>query len=181
MEAQDQESLSVEEGFSVQRPIVGSLVHAYVVCPRKAWLMSRQICPDEDNIHLQIGRLIQSQAYCRERKEVHLGHLAIDLVRRDGKNLVVAEIKKSSRAVDASRMQLAFYLYELKQMGLKAEGELLFPKERQREILILDADLEADVEALKRRIAALILQPSPPEPSKIKFCGKCAYNEFCWA
>jgi CRISPR-associated exonuclease Cas4 len=161
--------------------VLGSHVQAYMVCLRQVWLMSRQICPDEDNIHLQIGRLIQSQAYCRERKEVHLGHLAIDLVRRGGRNLVVAEIKKSSRAHEACRLQLAFYLYELKQMGLEAEGELLFPEERRRELLILDAALEAEVEALKKRIAALILQPSPPEPTKIKFCGKCAYSEFCWA
>lgn len=48
--------------------IVGSLVQAYSICPRQAWLMSRQITPDEDNVYLQLGRLIQSQAYSRERK-----------------------------------------------------------------------------------------------------------------
>ncbi|HIE12670.1 MAG TPA: CRISPR-associated protein Cas4 [Desulfotomaculum sp.] len=161
--------------------LIGSHVQAFMVCPREAWLMSRQICPDEDNVYLELGRLVQRQSYSRERKEVHLGHLALDLVRRGGKNLVVAEIKKSSRAETAARMQLAFYLYELKQMGIEAEGELLFPQERYRERVVLDDALAAAVEELKRQIRALILRPVPPPPVRIKFCGKCAYNEFCWA
>ncbi|MGQ9512233.1 CRISPR-associated protein Cas4 [Thermodesulfitimonas sp.] len=162
-------------------PIIGSLVHAYVVCPRKAWLMSRQICPDEDHIYLQLGRLIQSQSYSRERKEIHLGHLALDLVRRGGQNLVVAEVKKSSRAVAAARMQLAFYLYELRQMGLAAQGELLFPEERRREPLVLTDALAAEVAALKQKIQALLCQPVPPPPTRIPFCTRCAYSDFCWA
>lgn len=180
METQGQRSLSLEEAIPVP-PIVGSLVHAYVVCQRKAWLMSRQICPDEDHVYLQIGRLIQSQSYSRERKEVHLGHLSLDLICRGGQNLVVAEVKKSSRALEAARMQLAFYLYELQEMGIEAEGELLFPEERRRERLILDENLSRQVENLKIRILALICRDQAPPPEKIRFCGKCAYAEFCWA
>ncbi|PTQ52611.1 MAG: CRISPR-associated RecB family exonuclease Cas4a [Brockia lithotrophica] len=108
--------------------VIGSYVQAFLICPQQVWLMSRQICPDEDHELLQIGRLIQSRSYARERKEVHIEHLALDLVRRAGKNFVVAEVKKSSRA-EAAWMQQAFYLYELKQMGLEAEGE-----ERERSI-----------------------------------------------
>lgn len=161
--------------------VLGSLVQAYTVCPRQAWLMSRQICPDEDHIYLQLGRLIQRQSYSRERKEIHLGHLALDLVRRGGQNLVVAEVKKSSRAASAARMQLAFYLYELRQMGLEAQGELLFPEERRREPLVLTEALAAEVTALKQKIQALLLQPAPPPPARIPFCTRCAYSDFCWA
>lgn len=161
--------------------VVGSLVQAYHICPRQAWLMSRQICPDEDNVYLQLGRLIGAQSYGRERKEVRLEHLNIDLVRRGGRDFVVGEVKKSSRAREAARMQLAFYLYELREMGIEAEGELLFPEERRRERLILDENLSRQVENLKARILALIGQDKAPLPEKIRFCGKCAYAEFCWA
>lgn len=41
--------------------ITGSLVQAYTVCPRQAWLASRQICPDEDNVYLALDRLIDQQ------------------------------------------------------------------------------------------------------------------------
>lgn len=175
------DSLLTSEIYLPPRPVVGSLIHAYLICPRKTWLMSRHISPDEDNIHLQIGRFIQSQSYARERKEVHIAHLAIDLVRRGGKNFVVAEVKKSSRAIEAARMQLAFYLYELKRMGIEAEGELLFPEERKREYLVLTPDLEAKVASLKEEIVRIILRPVPPSPERNRFCPKCAYAEFCWA
>lgn len=162
--------------------IVGSLVQAYSICPRQAWLMSRQITPDEDNVYLQLGRLIQSQAYSRERKEWRLGHMVLDVIRREGKTLVVAEVKKSSRASEAARLQLGFYLYELKGMGIEAEGELLFPEERYRETVLLDEKLEKEVENLKEKLRDLLRQPLPPRlEERGKFCGKCAYNEFCWA
>ena len=161
--------------------VVGGFIQAYMVCPRQAWLMSRQIGPDEDHVYLQIGRLIQRESYARERKEIHLGHLALDLVRRGGRNLVVAEVKKSSRAAAAARMQLAFYLYELKGMGVEAQGELLFPEERRRERLVLDENLAAEVAALKQAVQVLIEKPTPPPPARIQFCTRCAHSDFCWA
>lgn len=177
-------SLETTEAHFEARPpwkVLGSYVQAFSICPRQAWLMSRQICPDESHELLQIGRLIQNQTYARERKEVHVEHLALDLVCRAGKNFVVAEIKKSSRALEAARMQLAFYLYELKQMGIYAEGELLFPEEKKRESLMLTPELEEKVEAIKREISQVISQLLPPSPIRNRYCSKCAYVEFCWA
>lgn len=161
--------------------ITGSLVQAFMICPRQVWLMSRQICPDEDNVYLELGRLIGGRAYDRERKEVHIGHLRLDLVRRGGTECVVGEVKKSSRAREAARMQLAFYLYELREMGIEAEGELLFPEERRRERLVLDASLAREVKELKEQIETLIRRENPPPAARGPFCGKCAYAELCWA
>lgn len=161
--------------------VLGSFVQAMMICPRQVWLMSRQICPDEDNVHLELGRLIDSRAYGRERKEVHLGHLSLDLVRRGEEDFVVGEVKKSSRARDAARMQLAFYLCELKEMGIQARGELLFPEERRREQVVLDDNLIQQVTDLKKRITDVIFRDTPPPLKKIPFCSKCAYAELCWA
>ena len=162
-------------------PIVGSLVNAYIICHRKAWLMYRQISPDEDNTLLHIGRLIQSQSYSRERKEVRLEHLSLDLIRRNDEDLIVAEVKKSSRVLEAAEMQLAFYLYELRGMGIEAKGELLFPEERRRERIILDENLAQKVERIKENILGLVLQETAPLPERTSLCEKCAYAEFCWA
>lgn len=161
--------------------ITGSLVQSYLVCPRQAWLMSRQICPDEDHVYLELGRLVQQQTYARERKEVTMGHLKLDLLRRGNKELVVGEVKKSSRAVEAARMQLAFYLYELREMGVEAEGELLFPEERQKETMVLDDHWAARVEETKARLAEVLRRPVPPRAERTGFCRRCAYAEFCWA
>jgi len=171
----------LQQESSLIPPVVGSVLNAYIVCPRKAWLMSRQICPDEDNTYLYLGRLIQNQYYSRERKEIFLEHLCLDLIRKEDETLVVAEVKKSSRAREAARMQLAFYLYELKQMEISAKGELLFPEERRKEQLVLDKKLEQQVEEIKNCIVELVLQDQPPPPERSGFCRNCAYTEFCWA
>jgi len=162
-------------------PVVGSLVNAYIICHRKAWLMYRQISPDEDNTLLHIGRLIQRDTYGREQKELRLEHLVLDLIRRNDEDLIVAEVKKSSRGLEAARMQLAFYLYELRRMGIEAKGELLFPTERRRERMVLDESLARRVEHLKEDILTLVLQESAPRPERKSFCKNCAYAEFCWA
>ncbi len=161
--------------------ITGSMVQAYMVCPRQAWLASRQICPDEDNVYLALGRLIDQQSYGREKKEIRLGHLCLDLIRRGNKQLVIGEVKKSSRAREAARLQLAFYLHELEAMGIKAEGELLFPEERRKERLFLDETLSRQVAQIKFEITALLNREYPPPPEKIRLCSKCAYAELCWA
>ena len=44
----------------------------------------------------------------------------------------MGEIKKSSRFEKVAIMQLAFYLYRLKEKGISVEGELLIPKERRK-------------------------------------------------
>jgi CRISPR-associated exonuclease Cas4 len=161
--------------------VLGSYVQAFSICPRQVWLMSRQICPDESHELLQIGRLIQSQTYAREHKEVRFAHLTLDLIRRAGKNFVVAEVKKSSRALEAARMQLAFYLFELRQMGIDAEGELLFPEEKRREFVVLTPELEEKVVAVKQAVSQVVSQPLPPSPLRNRYCRRCAYGEFCWA
>ncbi len=161
--------------------VIGSFIQAMMICQRQVWLMSRQICPDEDNIFLELGRMIGTRAYGRERREVHLGHLNLDLVRRGERELVIGEVKKSSRAINAARMQLAFYLYELREIGIEAEGELLFPEERRKERLLLDTDLIKQVEELKSQIITIIHQDKPLTTERITFCSKCAYAELCWA
>ena len=94
---------------------------------------------------------------------------------------MVAEVKKSSRAKEAAVRQLLYYLYELKKMGIEAEGELLFPEERRRQTVKLDAEAEAETEKLIAQVKADIAQPFPPASVRTKACSKCAYAEFCWA
>ncbi len=161
--------------------ITGSLIQAFMVCPRQAWLASRQICPDEDNVYLALGRLIDQQSYGRDKKEIRLGHLCLDLVKRDNRQLIVGEVKKSSRAKEAAKLQLAFYLYELAAIGVEAEGELLFPEERRRERFVLDEALSQQVARVKNEINDLVKQEHPPPCHRIKRCAKCAYAELCWA
>jgi CRISPR-associated exonuclease Cas4 len=161
--------------------VTGTLVWYYCVCPRQAWLMARHLVPDEDDTNIEIGRFIHETAYQREKKEIDLGNAKIDLFKMENGELVVGEVKKSSRHIKSARMQLLFYLLQLKEMGIQARGELLFPTEKKKEKVILDEKSEAEIHGIIENIKEISLREHPPPPVKIKYCRPCAYSEFCWS
>ena len=161
--------------------ITGNTINAYYICHRKVWLFAHEVNPPTNNSYLEIGRLIGENFYKREKKEILVGNIKIDLVKRENGNVVIAEIKKSSSGKRAARMQLAFYLYQLKQMGIESTGELLVPKERKKEKIILTKELEEELEKAMKDIQAIIAQPKPPPVHKTHFCRVCAYKDLCFA
>ncbi len=161
--------------------VTGTLVWYYAICPREAWLMAHEIEPERDFDLLAEGRLNQEAHYKRATKELALPGMRLDQVRREGDRLIVSEVKKSSRFLPATRLQLGYYLWRLAEEGMEASGEILVPEERKREVLELTPELRAEVEALVAKIEALVREPAPPPAKKIPFCKKCAYAEFCWS
>ena len=144
--------------------------------------MAHELNPNEDNTFLEIGRLLSQETYKRERKEITVGNLKMDILKKgkDGR-MIVGEIKKSSRFQKSAVNQLSFYLYRLKKMGVQATGELLIPKEKKRITVVLDEDKEKELKKAFSSIEKIIKQERPPEAVKIRFCRNCAYQEFCWA
>src|SRR5690606_29371924 len=112
--------------------VSGTLMWYYYICHREVWLMARHVEPESDHANLELGRFLQETAYPRNKKEVMVGHLKFDLVRKKDGQWVIGEVKKSSRYEKSAIMQLALYLYELQELGIKAQGELLFPEEKKR-------------------------------------------------
>ncbi|MDI3535043.1 MAG: CRISPR-associated exonuclease Cas4 [Thermosediminibacterales bacterium] len=161
--------------------ITGALVQSYNICKRQAWLMAHQIIPDQEHPFIEIGRLIDEESYGRDKKKVNFENIVLDLIRSNDEDLLVGEVKKSSRAEESARMQLAFYLYKLKQSGINARGILLFPEERKRVMLELTPELENRVEEVIKEIEKLILKEMPPPFKKIRYCKNCGYKEFCWS
>jgi CRISPR-associated exonuclease Cas4 len=96
--------------------------------------MSRQLTPWQDNPFIEIGRLISEESYKRDKKEIHLENIVIDLLKTDGEDVIIGEVKKSSRFEKSAKMQLAYYLLRLKQLGISATGRLLFPKEKKNSL-----------------------------------------------
>ncbi len=163
-------------------PVGGTLLWYYAICRREVWLMAHAINPDEDNPNLEYGRFLHEQAYGREKKEIQAGASKLDIVRQgqDGELLVV-DVKKSFRAVESARLQLAGYLLELEERGIRAKGELRFPEERRREAVLLDETTRARVLAAREDIRRIATGSVPPKPVRVTWCGKCAYGEFCWS
>ncbi len=143
--------------------------------------MARQLTPWQENPFIEIGRLISEESYQRERKEIRLENIVIDLLKTEGENIVIGEVKKSSRYEKSARMQLAYYLWRLKQLGISATGQLMFPKEKKKVMVILTEEIEDELTYAQRQIKSIIQMETPPPLQKIKFCPKCGYREFCWS
>ena len=163
------------------RKITGNLVNAYFICRRKVWLFAHEVNPSLENPYLEIGKLIGEESYKRAKKEIVAGNLKIDMIEKANGKTVIAEIKKSSKGEKAAEMQLLFYLYRLKQQGIKAKGELLIPKERKRIPVELTDENKRELENAIADIREILEMDKPPLLKRIPFCRNCAYNEFCWA
>ncbi len=160
------------------RAINATIFYAYQICPREAWFYYHRINPDQDHELLDLGRITHEFSYRRERKEILVDNfLKIDLM----KNQLVAEVKRSSRHMEATKMQLIYYLYFLKhEKGLELEGILLFPRERKTERIILTPEAERRIEKTLKQMFPLLLSEKPPPPKRIKYCKSCSFREVCW-
>jgi len=161
--------------------VTSTLIWYYYICHREVWLMARNLVPDQDNSNVDLGRFIQEQSYQREKKEISLGHIKLDVIHKGKEGWVIGEVKKSSKFEASARMQLAYYLSELDKLGMKAKGELRFPKEKRRETVDLTHEVRAKLDLAVRDILQIAYLEKPPAPVKIKFCKNCAYAEFCWS
>ncbi|MBC7196128.1 MAG: CRISPR-associated protein Cas4 [Deferribacterales bacterium] len=161
--------------------ITGNLVNAFFICRRKFWLYARQFNPDPENDLLLLGRLISERSFSREKKELSFDGIKIDLMKKSDKGLLICEIKKSSKGIEAAKMQLAFYLSKLKKHGINVEGEILIPKEKKRITLNLDENIENLLQAAIENMEEIAQKTSPPPVIRNSFCRKCAFIEFCYA
>ena len=166
--------------------VTGTLIWYVAICPRQTWLMAHAIEPYHDHELLALGRLLAESAYPRERKELSLPGMKVDVLRRrpadadEDEALVIGEVKRSPRAQHAQRLQLGYYLLRLREAGLHVRGELRYPEQRRVEPVELTPELEAEVRQAIAQVQALLVQPTPPPPARIPACTHCAYYEFCW-
>lgn len=113
-------------------PVTGTDIWYYYICHREVWLMKHQIAPDQEDESLDLGRFISEIYYRRNKKELSFGNIVIDRVRQEDGQLVVGEVKKSSRYMKSATMQLLYYLDYLRRMGIEARGSCFFQKNGKR-------------------------------------------------
>lgn len=159
----------------------GTLIWYYYICKRQVWLMAHALNPDQEDENIVQGRAIGEFSYPRDKKELDLGNVKIDLVRREKDQLIIGEIKKSSRFITSATRQLQYYLLQMEQMGIKVRGELFMPEERKRLEVTLNDEERQELYEAEKDIINIVNQPLPPAAKKIKLCRNCAYAEFCWS
>lgn len=161
--------------------ITGTLIWYYCVCKREVWLISHGIEADQEHEFLELGRIISENTYKRDKKEIEVGNIKADLIRKEDGQIIVGEVKKSSKYKEAATMQLLHYLNTLRQRGIKAKGRLFFPEERKTVDVILNDEFIKKLESMEIEILKIIYQEYPPKAEKKSLCSTCAYSEFCFA
>ena len=153
----------------------------YLVCKRQAWLGYHAIQGDCDNDYLRQGNYIHEEAYKRQKRNNQFEQKHFDTVQHKNGQIVVGEVKKSSHCLESAKMQLAYYLYELKQEGIEAIGVLQFPEEKRTEEVILTEELEQELIEVLKQLEETIREQLPPRVEMKKVCEHCSYCESCWA
>lgn len=164
-----------------QFPITGTYIWYYFICKRELWLMMHNIIPDQEDENIDIGRFIHEYYIKRGKEEVDIGSGKIDRIKKVGNEVIVQEIKKTSKFKESSYFQLLFYLDQLEKMGIQAKGELLFSEEKKKESVVLTDENRKQLHEAISEIQKIAKYPVPPPPKKIKYCRSCAYREYCWA
>ncbi len=157
--------------------ITGVKVAYYYICHTKLWLFSHNITMEKESELVDLGRLIHEKSY-REHRELQIGDIAIDFVRK-GDKIEVHEIKKSRSMEKAHIMQVLYYLYYLKKRGIESIGIIDYPKARKRKKVELNEENEKEIEKTLKEIGKIVKGNMPP-PMRKKICKKCAYYEFCF-
>lgn len=159
--------------------ITGVMVYYYVVCKRKLWYFNNGLNMEFNSELVGIGKLVDETSYTREKRSILIDEtINIDFL-KDWK--IIHEVKKSRKLDEASKWQLKYYIYVLRNKGVDIEkGILDYPLLRKREDIFLDKDEEKELEDVLCKIDNIINMELPPKPINKPFCKKCAYYELCY-
>ena len=169
----------MDDSITTDSKITGTEINYYFVCRKKLWLFSHDITMEQTSQYVEIGKEIHENSFNRENKEILIdGLIKLDFM---DKELVIHETKKSRAMEEATRYQLLYYIYYLKQKGIEGvKGAVHFPKEKRKETLELT---DEDVEEIEKIIGGIIKTkelPVPPHEEKSPKCSKCSYYELCF-
>lgn len=161
--------------------VSGTYIWYYYICKREIWLLAHCIESDQSNDNIRLGNFIHENSYMRDSKEVMIGNNKFDIVNKRNGKVIIGEIKKTSNYIQSARMQLRFYLKQLKKLNIEAEGEILFPEEKKKEKVKITEEQILELEQVEKNIKEIVKLEKAPQKEKSKYCKNCAYSEFCWA
>lgn len=163
----------------MDKPISGMMIYYYIVCKRKLWYFYNQIQMEADNENVQIGKVLDENAYKREEKHINIDDvISIDYIKDKG---ILHEVKKSKKIEEAGIMQVKYYLYYLKQKGVAdIKGKVDYPLLKQSIDIELTVDDEKNIESILIDLKEIVNSQLPPLLEKKGICKKCAYFELCY-
>lgn len=154
----------------------GTIIKSYVACKRQGWLASRKLSPSLLNPYIQLGTVYSN---IRENKR-RVGNIEIDEMVK-GKHIIVKEYKKTFSNIEASKMQLLFYMKNLKnELNLKKiEGYIVSEETEEKLYVYLDKKNLDLVNKKIKEMISIINQDKAPEFKRTSLCDYCGHNLYC--
>ncbi len=160
--------------------VTGTIINYYFHCKRQCYLFANRLNMEDNSEDVRIGRVLHEIKSKEEKNsEVKFDNMVIDKITQ--KN--IEEFKKSDADIRASRMQVLFYLKNLKDKGIEKEGKLIcYEKNKNEKIekVVLNEINIKEVEECIENITNLVNQDKPPNLKKSNSCKECAYYEYCF-
>ena len=158
--------------------ITGLMFYYYFICKRKLWYFYNEISMEQNHENVQLGKLLDETAYCREKKHINIDDVInIDYI-SEGKEL--HEIKKSKSLDEASEWQVKYYLYYLKKRGVNGVvGRIDYPLIKKTTKVILKPEDNEEIEQILEEINNIVKEAKPQQFREKKICKSCAYCDLC--
>ena len=159
--------------------VTGTLINYYTTCKREAWLYSRKIVADQWDENILMGKAL-ADIKEEQLQQFPFSNLNFDKIGKQRGHYLVTEYKKSMKNPDAAKMQLLFYMYQLKtSLKLKEiNGKVISGKK----VIFVAGNEEnfAKVEALVEEICHFLSDDKAPPFQENRFCKNCGYRDYCF-
>lgn len=162
--------------------VTGTIINYYFHCKRQCYLFANRINLEDNSENVRVGKILHEiKAKDGSNTEIKYEDMVIDKIT----SKYIEEYKKSDSDTEASKMQLLFYLKNLKEKGIEKEGKLIYHEKNKKEnnkteIIKLDEKNLKELENCINEIEILVNQKEVPKVENTKKCKKCAYYEYCY-
>ena len=162
--------------------ITGTVINYYFHCKRQCYLFANKINLEDNSEDVRIGRVLHEiKSKDGKNTEIKYEDMVVDKVTAN----YVEEYKKSDSDTEAAKMQLLFYLKNLRDKGIYKKGRLIYNEKNNKEskkseiVELNDKNIEKLNNCIKE-IEMLINGNTVPDVEKENKCKRCAYYEYCY-
>lgn len=131
----------------MENRVTGVMIYYYFVCKRKLWYFINEINMESDNENVMLGKLLDENSYRRDDKHINIDNVInIDFIKEHQE---LHEIKKSKAIEEAGIWQVKYYLYYLKQRGVKGlTAKIDYPMIKKNIVVELSEDDEVQLQKI---------------------------------
>lgn len=155
----------------------GTIIKSYIACKRQGWLASRKLTPLVSNTYIQMGTALSN---IRKESSKRIGNIELDEIEKN-KHIIVKEYKKTFSNIEASKMQLLFYMRNLKEeLNLnKIDGYIISEETSEKLFLSFDTKNEEKINQFIDEILIALNNNQIPKLTRTKLCDYCGHNFYC--